>query len=75
MENFGRFIVPAGLILIIIGGGICIAGRLRIPLGRLPEDIYFEGKGGAFYVPIATSIIVSLILTVVLNILIHILRR
>lgn len=75
MENLARLLVIGGVILILIGGGVYLAGKFGIPLGRLPGDIHIEGKNGSFYFPVVTSIVLSLILTVVLNIIIRLFRR
>jgi hypothetical protein len=74
MENIGRYLIIAGVILILMGAVIYLLARLGLPLGHLPGDIQLEAQGGSFYLPIATSIIVSLILTFVLNILIRLFR-
>jgi hypothetical protein len=75
MENSARYLVIAGVILILIGGGFFLASKLGLPLGRLPGDILIEGKNGSFYFPIVTSIVLSLILTVVLNIIARLFRK
>lgn len=75
MESIGRFLIIAGVILSLMGAGIYLLARLGLPLGHLPGDLQLDAQGGSFYLPIATSIIVSLILTFVLNILIHIFHR
>ena len=75
MENFGRYLVIAGVILILIGGGFYFASKLGLPLGRLPGDIRIEGKNGSFYFPIVTSIVLSLVLTLVLNIIVRLFRK
>ncbi len=75
MENIGRYLIIGGIILILVGGGIYLAGKFGIPLGRLPGDIRIEGQNGSFYFPIVTSIVLSLILTVVLNIIIRLFRK
>ena len=75
MENLARFLVIGGIILILVGGGVYLAAKFGIPLGRLPGDIRIEGKNGSFYFPIVTSIVLSLLLTVVLNIIIRLLRK
>lgn len=75
MENISRYLVIGGVILILLGGGFYLAGRLGLPLGRLPGDIHIEGKNGSFYFPIVTSIIVSLVLTVILNIIIRLFHK
>jgi hypothetical protein len=75
MENISRYLVIAGVILILLGGGFYLASRLGLPLGHLPGDIHIEGKNGSFYFPIVTSIILSLILTVVLNLIIRLFHK
>ena len=75
MENLARWLVTGGIILILIGGGVYLAAKFGIPLGRLPGDIHIEGKNGSFYFPVVTSIVLSLILTVILNIIIRLFRK
>ena len=75
MENLGRYLIVGGVILIFIGAGIYLAARLGLPLGRLPGDIRIEWRGGGFYFPIATSIILSVVLTIVLNVVVRFLRK
>lgn len=58
-------LVFVGLLLVLIGGGLMLAGRFGLPLGRLPGDIAFRGKSTAFYFPITTCIVISVVLTVV----------
>jgi DUF2905 family protein len=75
MENLARFLVIGGVILILIGGGVYLAAKFGIPLGRLPGDIHIEGKNGSFYFPVVTSIVLSLVLTIILNIIIRLFRK
>lgn len=75
MENLARFLVIGGILLILIGGGVYLAAKFGIPLGRLPGDIHIEGKNGSFYFPIVTSIVLSLLLTVILNVIIRLFRK
>lgn len=75
MENIARWLVIGGVVLILIGGGVYLASRLGIPLGRLPGDIRIERGSGLFYFPIVTSCLLSILLTVVLNIIIRFLNR
>lgn len=67
MENIARYVMLAGVLLIIIGGLLYGAARLNLPIGRLPGDIRIEGPNGSFYFPLVTCIILSIILTIVLN--------
>ncbi len=75
MESLGRYLVLGGIILIVVGGAIYVAGRLGLPLGGLPGDIRIEGKGGSLYFPVVTSIVVSLVLTIVLNIILRLIHK
>lgn len=75
MENLGRYLVLGGIILILVGGIIYVAGRLGLPLEGLPGDIHIEGKGGSVYFPVVTSIVISLVLTVVLNIILRLIHK
>ena len=75
MENIARFLVIGGIILILIGGGVYLAAKFGIPLGRLPGDIRIEGKNGSFYFPVVTSIIISILLTIVLNLIARLLNK
>ena len=69
MENLARFLVIGGVILILIGGGVYLAAKFGIPLGRLPGDIHIEGKNGTFYFPVVSSILISILLTIILNVI------
>ena len=69
MENIARYLVIGGIVLILLGGGVYLAAKFGIPLGRLPGDIRIEGKNGSLYFPIVSSILVSVILTIVLNLI------
>ena len=75
MESIGRYIMIGGIILFLIGGGVYLAAKFGLPLGRLPGDIRIEGENGSFYFPITTSILVSAVLTIVLNIIVRLLRK
>ena len=75
MENIARYLVIGGIVLILIGGGIYLATKFGIPLGRLPGDIRIEGENGSFYFPVTTSILVSVILTIVLNLIGWLLKK
>ncbi len=75
MESIARYLVIAGVILILLGGGFYLASRFGLPLGHLPGDIRIEGKNGSFYFPIVTSIVLSLVLTILLNIIIRLFRK
>ena len=75
MENIARYLMLGGIILFLIGGGVYLAVKFGIPLGRLPGDIRIEGENGSFYFPITTSILVSVVLTIVLNMIARFLKK
>lgn len=75
METIARYLVIGGIVLILIGGGVYLAAKFGIPLGRLPGDIRIEGENGSFYFPLTSSILVSVILTIVLNVIIRLLKK
>ncbi|MDP1544641.1 MAG: DUF2905 domain-containing protein [Anaerolineales bacterium] len=75
MESLARALIIGGIVLFLIGGGVYLAARFGIPLGRLPGDIRIEGENGSFYFPITSSILVSIILTVLFNIISRFLQK
>ena len=75
MENIARYLMLGGIVLFFIGGGVYLAVKFGIPLGRLPGDIRIEGENGSFYFPITTSILVSVVLTTVLNVIVRLLKK
>ena len=59
----GRFLIGAGVLLIVAGAAWILLDRAGIHLGRLPGDIRVEGKHGGFYFPIVTCILISVLLS------------
>ena len=58
----GRTLLFVGLLIAAVG----MAMMLGLPLGRLPGDLSIRRGNVSFYVPLATSIVVSVVLTVLL---------
>ena len=75
MESIARYLMIGGIILLLVGGGVYLAAKFGIPLGRLPGDIRIEGENSSFYFPITTSILVSLVLTIVINLISRFLQK
>lgn len=75
METIGRTLMLGGIILFLVGGGIYLAAKFGLPLGRLPGDIRIQGQGFSFYFPLASSILVSVALTILLNIILRLLKK
>lgn len=67
-ESFGRMLLFTGAIMLVLGG-LMLAGGKLFGLGRLPGDIFIERGNFSFYFPIMTSIILSILLTVILYII------
>jgi hypothetical protein len=66
MGDLGRILVFFGGLLLVIGLVLIFAGKLNLPIGRLPGDIVYRGKHTTFYFPLMTSILLSIILSLVL---------
>lgn len=69
METIARYLMLAGLVLFLIGGGMYLAAKFGLPLGRLPGDIRIEGENGSFYFPVTSSILVSVVLSILFNLI------
>ncbi len=75
METISRYLMLGGIIIFLIGGGIFLASKFGIPLGRLPGDIRIEGENGGFYFPLTSSILVSVVLSILLNVITRLLKK
>ena len=63
MEQIGRIVVVAAVVLLLAGVLMIVAGRLG--LGRLPGDFVFRRGNFTLYFPLLTSLILSALLTLV----------
>jgi hypothetical protein len=61
----GRVLIIAGTFMILAGLMVLAAERVGIRLGRLPGDIRIHGRGGTFYFPIVTCIVISVVLSLI----------
>jgi Protein of unknown function (DUF2905) len=66
MGDIGRMLVLVGGLLLVLGLVLILAGKVNLPIGRLPGDIVYRGKNTTFYFPLMTSILLSVILSLVL---------
>ena len=66
MGDLGRMLVFVGGLLLVFGLVLILAGKVNLPIGRLPGDIVYRGKNTTFYFPLMTSILLSVILSLVL---------
>jgi hypothetical protein len=70
MTDLGKILVGFGIVVIVLGGILWLAGHFtgKVPwLGRLPGDIYIERGNWRFYFPLGTSIVVSIVLSLLLG--------
>lgn len=65
LSGIGRVLIAVGVLVVMVGVLLVIGSKLGI--GRLPGDVSFSWGSARFYVPLATSLLLSVILTVVLN--------
>ena len=70
MGSLGKSLVAIGIFIILIGVGLMLFSRLKIPfIGRLPGDILIQKKNFTFYFPLVTSLVASVILSLILYII------
>jgi hypothetical protein len=62
MQEFGKFLVIAGVLLTLVGF-ILWSGFGSRWLGRLPGDLLIDRGNFKFYFPIATSLLLSVLIT------------
>lgn len=67
MASIGKLLLTAGVVLVVIGGGILLAERFGFR--GLPGDIVWRSKGVTIYAPIVTSLVVSVVLSLILSLL------
>ena len=65
-QQTGKYIILAGLVIIVIGVIVWLFGNKLNFIGRLPGDIHIKRENLSFYFPITTMILVSLLLTLIL---------
>jgi hypothetical protein len=66
MSDLGRILIFLGLLLVV--GGLIVLGlnRLNIPLGRLPGDFNWRGRGWSVSFPLVTCLLLSVLLSLIL---------
>jgi len=71
MNQLGKALLGMGLLLAVIGAVLMLAGRVGLPLGRLPGDVAYRGKNVSVYFPLGTSILISIVLSVLFYLFSH----
>ena len=67
-QQFGKILILAGIAIIILGIVLLFIGKIPF-IGKLPGDILIKGKNYTFYLPLATSIILSLLISLIIYLL------
>ncbi len=67
-ESIGRWLVIAGIGLVLLGGLIWLLARVFPNLSQFPGTIRFQGAGVTCVIPLLASIILSILLTILLNV-------
>lgn len=65
-QNTGKYIIIAGLILLVLGTVVYFLGDKLHWLGRLPGDIRVERENFKFFFPITTMILLSGLLNLII---------
>ena len=65
MNDLGKSIIAIGIVLVIVGVIITVAGKMP-GVGKLPGDIFIKKENFSFYFPLTTCILLSIILSVVM---------
>ena len=63
MPPLGRLLIGIGAALILVGIIVTLWARLHLPLGRLPGDMSWRGRGWTISFPLATSLLLSVLLS------------
>jgi uncharacterized protein HemY len=69
MSELGKILVGLGLVVVLLGVILLLAGNLsgKVPwLGRLPGDIYIDRGNWKFYFPLTTSLLISVVVSLLL---------
>jgi len=65
MGDLGKTILAVGLLLVVIGLIIMVAGKIP-GAGKLPGDIFIKKENFSFYFPLTTCILLSIIISTLL---------
>jgi hypothetical protein len=65
MGDLGKSIITIGIVLIIVGVILTVAGKIP-GAGKLPGDIFIKKENFSFYFPLTTCILLSVILSAVM---------
>lgn len=68
-QQTGKYVLIAGLFIVLVGVIIYFFHGYFKWVGKLPGDIRIEKENFRFYFPLATMIVFSLLITIIINVL------
>jgi hypothetical protein len=71
MSDLGRILIFFGLLLVVAGLVVLGLNRFNIPLGRLPGDLNWRGRGWSVSFPLVTCLLLSVLLSLLLWVVNH----
>lgn len=71
MSDLGRILIFFGILLVVAGLVVLGLNRLNIPLGRLPGDFHWRGRGWSVSFPLVTCLLLSVLLSLLLWVVNH----
>jgi hypothetical protein len=66
MDSLGKMLILFGVVLVLLGGLLLLAGKIPF-IGRLPGDIIIRRENWSVYFPVTTSILISILLTLLFS--------
>lgn len=66
MPPLARLFFTLAAALVLAGLIVLALTRLHLPLGRLPGDLSWRGRGWSVSVPLATSLLLSVVFSLIL---------
>jgi len=66
MQPIGKYMVLFGLVIVVVGAFLWIAGSRVDWFGRLPGDVRVERPGFKVYAPFSSMLFLSLLLSLIL---------
>ncbi len=68
-QQTGKYLIAAGIVILVIGILVYFFHDYFRWFGRLPGDIRIIRSNYRFYFPVVTMIVISLLLTLIVNII------
>ena len=65
MSDLGRSIITIGIVLVIVGVLMTVAGKIP-GVGKLPGDIFIKKENFSFYFPLTTCILLSILFSMLM---------